>query len=200
VEDVSFVEYGPLGVVPRYTLYPTTDDVLAFQFNPTVCCVATPVPVTEIVEGEFVALLVIDTEPFTAPALVGANCTVTVTDWFGFSVSPDEMPLAATPAPDTFTAEIVTLALPVFVTDTVCEPLLPVFTLPKLKLEELKLSVRVAAMPVPLSAIESGEFCALLVMVTEPFAAPAAVGAKLTLKDVVPFAAIVIGRFKPVTL
>jgi hypothetical protein len=54
--------------------------VLAFQVNPTVCCVATPVPDTLIVAGEFVALLVICTEPVTAPAVVGANCTVTVTD------------------------------------------------------------------------------------------------------------------------
>ena len=174
--------------------------MLAFQFSPTVCCVETPVPDTAIVEGEFVALLVIATAPFTAPALVGANCTVTVTDWFGFSVSPELMPLAVTPAPDTFTAEIVTLALPVFVTDTLCELLLPVFTLPKLTLEELKLSVRVDAMPVPLSAIESGEFAALLVIVTEPLDALADVGAKLTLKLVVPFAASVMGRFKPVTL
>ena len=61
--------------------------------------------------------------------------------------------------------------------------------MPKLTVEELKLSVRVEAMPVPLNAIESGEFAALLVIVTEPFDAPADVGAKLTLKLVVPFAA-----------
>jgi hypothetical protein len=110
------------------------------------------------------------------------------------------MPLDVTPAPDTFTAETVTLAFPVFVTVTLCELLLPVFTLPKLKLEALKLSVRVDEMPVPLSAIASGEFAALLVIDTEPFDEPAVVGAKLTLKLVVPFAASVIGRFKPVTL
>jgi hypothetical protein len=174
--------------------------VLAFQFRPTVCCVTTPVPETLIVAGEFVALLTICTEPLTAPALVGANCTVTVTDWFGFNISPAETPLAVTPAPDTFTAETVTLALPVLVKETLCELLLPVFTLPKLKLEELRLSVRVAATPVPLSAIDSGEFCALLVIVAEPLTAPAAVGAKLTVNVVVVFAASVVGKLKPVTL
>ncbi len=174
--------------------------MLAFQFSPTVCCVATPVPDTLIVAGEFVALLAICTEPATAPAAVGANCTVTVTDWFGLSVSPELTPLAVKPAPLTFTADTVTLALPVFVSDTLCEALLPSFTLPKLKLDPLKLRVCVAATPVPLSAIESGEFCALLVIVAEPVIDPAAVGAKLMLNVVFEFAANVIGSVKPVTL
>jgi len=55
--------------------------VLAFQLSDTVCCTAaTPVPDKLTVEGEFVALLVIETDPVTAPAVVGANVTVTVTD------------------------------------------------------------------------------------------------------------------------
>jgi len=46
-----------------------------------VCCTAaTPVPDRFTVEGEFVALLTMDTDPVTAPAVVGANVTVTVTD------------------------------------------------------------------------------------------------------------------------
>ena len=174
--------------------------MLAFQFSDTVCCVATPVPVTVTVFGELVALLLIVTEPFTEPADVGANCTVNVADWFGFSVSPDEMPLALTPAPETFTLDTVTFVLPVFVTVMLCVLLLFTFTLPKLAVDVLKLRVRVAATPVPLVEIVSVEFCALLLIVTEPFEEPAEVGAKLTLKVVVPFAAKVIGRFSPVTL
>jgi hypothetical protein len=175
--------------------------VLAFQFKDTVCCVAaTPVPDKLTVEGEFVALLVIATEPVTAPAVVGAKVTVTVTAWFGVSVSPDVTPLTVKPAPLTFTPEIVTLELPVLVSDTLCELLLPSFTLPKLKLVPLRLSVRVAATPVPLSAIESVGFEALLVIDTEPVALPAVDGEKLTEKVVVPFACSVIGKFKPVTL
>jgi hypothetical protein len=158
------------------------------------------VPVTVTVDGEFVALLLIVTEPFTEPADVGANCTVNVSDWFGFSVSPDETPLALTPAPETFTLLTVTLVFPVFVTVMLCVLLLFTFTLPKLAVVALKLSERVAATPVPLVEIESVEFCALLLIVTVPFEEPADVGAKLTLKVVVPFAAKVIGRFSPVTL
>lgn len=175
--------------------------MLAFQFNDTVCCVAaTPVPDRLTVEGEFVALLVIETEPPTAPPVVGAKVTVTVTDWFGVSVSPAVSPLTVKPAPLTFTAEIETLAFPLLVSDTLCELLLPSFTLPKLKLVPLKLSVRVAATPVPLNATESVPFDALLVIVTEPVELPAVVGAKLTLNVVVAFACSVIGKFKPVTL
>jgi hypothetical protein len=175
--------------------------VLAFQFSATVCCcAATPVPDKLTVAGEFVALLVIETEPLIAPAVVGANVTVAVTDWFEFSVSPDVTPLTVKPAPLTFTAEIDTLLLPVFVSDTLCELLLPSFTLPKLKLVPLKLNVRVAATPVPLNAIESVPFEALLVIVTEPEADPADDGSKLTLNVVVAFACSVIGKFKPVTL
>jgi hypothetical protein len=86
------------------------------------------------------------------------------------------------------------------VNETLSELLLPSFTLPKLRLVPLRLRVRVAATPVPLSAIESVGFCALLVIVTEPETDPAAVGAKLTLNVVVAFAGSVIGRFRPVTL
>lgn len=110
------------------------------------------------------------------------------------------MPLALTPAPETFTLDTVTFVLPVFVTVMFCVLLLFTFTLPKLAVDVLKLSVRVAATPVPLVEIVSVEFCALLLIVTEPFEEPAEVGAKLTLKVVVPFAAKVIGRFSPVTL
>jgi hypothetical protein len=42
--------------------------------------VETPVPETVIVAGEFVASLEIETLPDTAPAVEGANCTVTVID------------------------------------------------------------------------------------------------------------------------
>jgi len=56
-------------------------DVLADQDNATLWEVTdTPVPVTAIVVGEFVALLAMLTFPLTAPAVVGANCAVIVTD------------------------------------------------------------------------------------------------------------------------
>ncbi len=195
------VEYGPPSVVPRYTLYPTTDEVLAFQVSPTVLdCVVTPVPLVVIVAGEFVALLTIETLPLTAPAVVGANSTVNVADWFGLRISPAVTPLALYPAPLTFTAEIATLALPVFVTLRLSELLLPVFTLPKFRLVVLRLSKRVLAVPVPLSAIVSGELGELLVTVTDPLTAPADVGAKFTLNVVFAPAFSVKGALMPDTL
>jgi hypothetical protein len=73
-EAFSFVGYGPLDVVPRYTLYPFTGDELAVQNNVAVWgVVATPVPEVIIAAGEFVALLAMLTLPFTIPAAVGAN-------------------------------------------------------------------------------------------------------------------------------
>jgi hypothetical protein len=71
--------------------------------------------------------------------------------------------------------------LPVFVSVSVCVAELPVFTLPKLRLLELKLRVSVAATPAPVSATEAGEPGALLVMVRLPLALPADVGANCTL-------------------
>jgi len=118
----------------------------------------------------------------------------------GVSVSPEVTPLTVKPAPLTFTAEIDTLALPLLVSDTLCELLLPSLTLPKFKLVPLRLSVRVAATPVPVRPIESVPFDALLVIVTEPVELPAVVGAKLTLNVVVALACNVIGRLSPVTL
>ena len=75
-DDVSF-EYDP-GVVPRYSLYPTmSDEVLAVQESATDAG-ATPVPESEIVAGEFVALLVTTTVPVTAPDVAGSNATLSV--------------------------------------------------------------------------------------------------------------------------
>ena len=62
-------------------MYPLTVEVLAVHASDTVCGVVdTPVPETLIVAGELVASLEIVTAPLTAPAVDGANCTVTVTD------------------------------------------------------------------------------------------------------------------------
>ena len=70
-----------------------------------------------------------------------------------------------------------TFALPVFVMVTVCEAeVVPVVTLPKLKLGGLMLRVRVAAIPVPVSPTAVGELAALLTLETLPDTAPTAVG------------------------
>jgi hypothetical protein len=172
--------------------------VLAVQARATVCGVVdTPVPETVIVAGEFVASLAIETLPLMAPAVVGANCTVTVIDWFGVSVSPADTPVVLNAAPVTVTFEMVTLAFPLLVSATLSELLLPSFTLPKLRLVVLKPSTLVEAMPVPLSGIASGEDGALLESVIEPEAAPAVVGANTALKVAFRPARIVSGALMP---
>ena len=111
-------------------------------------------------------------------------------------------PLALKPPPVTFTLtpEMVTLVLPLFVRVAVSELLLPTLTLPKLKLDVLRPKSFVAASPVPLSAIASGEFGALLVRFTEPLTAPAVVGAKTALKVADLPAAILSGVLMPIVL
>jgi hypothetical protein len=65
--------------VLRYTLYPDTAEVLAFQLSATECCTGvTPVPDREIKAGDPVALLAIEMPPFTVPATVGLNWMVRV--------------------------------------------------------------------------------------------------------------------------
>ena len=55
--ELIFV-YGPPDWLPRYTLYPTIWDVLAFQERLTLCCVAAvPVPVSDSLVGELKASL-----------------------------------------------------------------------------------------------------------------------------------------------
>ena len=75
-----------------------------------------PVPAKAIV-GAFGALLEITTLPVAAPAEVGANVTVIVTDWFGVSVVP-AAPLALKPVPEAVALAIVTFELPLFVSVT----------------------------------------------------------------------------------
>jgi len=67
----------------------------------------------------------------------------------------------------------------VFVIVTLCAAEdVPVVTLPKLRLVGLMLSVRVAAIPVPLRLTEVGEVGALLTIEMLPVAGPATVGRK----------------------
>jgi hypothetical protein len=113
------------------------------------------------------------------------------------SISPEVTPLALKPAPDTPTFEMVTLALPLLVSATLSELLLPVFTLPKLKLVVLNPSTLVEAIPVPLSGMDSGELGELLTSVIDPETVPAVVGAKTALNVVFFPARIVSGAVMP---
>jgi hypothetical protein len=169
--------------VLRYTLYPVTGELLAIQFNATEWLVAcTPIPESEIVTGELLALLVTVTLPLSAPAAIGLKLTLNIKLWFGLNVTGVLAPLSANPVPLSVIPEICTLLFPVFVTFTGNDAELPAFTLPNGKLVVLNESVRVAATPVPLSAIVTGEFDALLTTLTLPVTAPDALGENCTLK------------------
>lgn len=115
----------------------------------------------------------------------------------GVSISPEATPLALNAAPVTPTFEMVTLALPLLVSATLSELLLPTFTFPKLKLVVLNPNTLVEAMPVPLSGIDIGELGELLTSEIEPATAPAVVGAKTALNVAFLPAAIVNGALMP---
>ena len=78
------------------------------------------------------------------------------------------------------------------------ELLLPTLTFPKLKLDELSPRTRVAAAPVPLREIVSGELGALLTSVIDPVTLPAALGPNAALNVAALPAAMVTGAVIPV--
>jgi hypothetical protein len=95
---------------------------------------------------------------------------------------------------------MVTLEFPLLVNVTFCELLLPVFTFPKLRLAGLATKRCVAAIPVPVRLIPSGELGALLTKEIEPVELVAAVGVKTALKLALLPGAMVNGVVNPVKL
>lgn len=183
-------------------LYPDKfEEVLAAQPSKAECCTTVaPVPVTAIVAGETVALLVIVTVPLEAVVPVGANVKDSVTFCPGVSVTGGVTPLDPKPVPVTATFEIVKLELPELVSVTVWVPVEPSLTLPKLTLFELTPRTNVAVTPVPVRGIAVGEVATLLASETLPLTAVVPVGAKFTLNvDEAP-AAIFSGKVSPDTL
>jgi len=86
--------------------------------------------VSAIVSGEFGALLTTVTVPVALPAVVGANCAVKVAICPALIVNGAAIPLMLKPVPEAVAWEIVKLAVPLFVSVTVCDPELPVRTEP----------------------------------------------------------------------
>jgi len=83
-----------------------------------VSCACAPVPLKAIVSGDPGALLVMEMLPEALPAAVGANFTLKVVFWPALRVSGAVIPLKLKPVPEGLAAEIVTLAVPVFVNVT----------------------------------------------------------------------------------
>jgi hypothetical protein len=115
--------------------------VLAVHDNSVEYETAAPVPVNEIVVGEFEALLAIVRLPLTLPVAAGANVTFTVIPWPAAMICPLETPLSVKPPPAMLTLETVALEPPVFVRVVESAVLPPTSTLPKLRLDELRLKV-----------------------------------------------------------
>jgi hypothetical protein len=98
-----------------------------------VTCPCTPVPVRATVAGEPTALLAIEIDPVAPPAAVGENVVLKVALAPAATVI-GKLPLTLNPLPEDVAELIVSVALPEFVKLTVCVPLAPTFTLPKLML------------------------------------------------------------------
>src|SRR5260370_40098089 len=106
-------------------------------------------------------------------------------------------PVALNSAPVTFTLEIVTLEFLLFVSVAPSGLLLPTFTIPKPRLVGFAPSRNVAAPPVPLKGIASGELEALPTSDTLPDALPTPAGANAALKFVLCPGLSVKGRVRP---
>src|SRR5580698_962588 len=181
-------------VLPTFTLPKFSVELL----NPRRRVDATPVPLKEIVSGEFGALLTNEIVPVTLPAALGAKTALNVVDWPAPRFTGAAIPEVLKPAPATVTEEIVTVALPPFVSVKVWELLVPVVTLPNAVLVGVAASC--ACVPVPLKLIVVGEFGALLTIEMLPLALPADVGANLALNVVLNPAPNVSGAVVPVVL
>jgi len=92
----------------------------------TVICGWIPVPLSEMANGEFVALLETLTNPDKLPMVVGANVIPKEALWPAASVSGRVEGANVKPEPVSLIAELVTLELPVLEMVTVCVALVPV--------------------------------------------------------------------------
>jgi len=158
-----------------------------------------PVPLTEItvvVPSELVTVIF----PETVSAAVGLNATFNVWVCPGVKVTGVVTPLVVTSFALTVTCEIVTFPVPLLVSVTLLELVVPALTFPKARLVGFAVSITVPAVPVPLSAIVEGELGALLVIVIVPDKLPAVVGAKSALKVTLAPAATVLGIVNPFKL
>ena len=100
----------------------------------TEICGCTPLPLSEIVAGELLALLTTLRLATALPAGVGAKLTVTVRLCPAGRVTAPGKPLTTNHVPTMATCEMFTLPVPVFVSAIACEALLPTRTLPKFML------------------------------------------------------------------
>lgn len=139
--------------------------------------------------------------PVTAPGVVGANFAMTEVFAPALIVTGTVNPLMLKPVPDALAAEIVTIAVPVFVKVMGTDPVLPSRRLPKATLAGLAESE--PCVPVPVNATDGFELPPTMEML--PAATPVVVGENAAEK-VVDWPAVKVNgvvipvRLKPVPL
>jgi len=179
-ETVRLAEPELLKVTADEVLLPTATLPNAMLAGDAVMLASTPVPVRGISSGLFATLLATEALPVKLPAADGANRTLNEALEPAATVTGEDIPETLKPEPVALTEETVRLAVPVLLSVTVLEVLLPALMLPKETLVgEGEIAPCVAS---PLNGMTSALAEALLKMETLPVTLPAVVGANTTLK------------------
>ncbi len=163
------------------------------------CPAAVPEPASAMVKFGFEASETTEMLPLVDPAEVGAKATPKVKLCPGDRTIGKLSPVTLNPLPVTLACVTVTLEPPELVKISDRVVLLPICTLPKLRLIEVAATVPGVA-PLPESARVRLELAALLTIETLPFADPPVFGAKVTMKFVLWPADSVKGRLSPLRL
>ena len=195
VNITDCVPVEPTATFPKFTLPGLTVNC------GVVAAVPVPLKLTAVVPPLDELLLTFNL-PVAAPAAVGLNCTLNVTVCFGLSVTGRLAPERLNPPPLIVAAVIFTGDVPVDVSVTVCVPVEPTATFPKLTAPGLTASCGVvAAVPVPLkvTAVVAPED-ELLLTTNLPVAAPAAVGLNCTFRVTACFEFSVNGKLAPLNV
>jgi hypothetical protein len=185
-------------------LKPANEDELGVQLNVAEWLTgALPDPLSVIINGEFVAVLVTVTPPERLPVVTGANVTLKEVDWPAARLTGSEKPVALNPAPLSLICEMDTPELPVFAKVTVCAELVPVVIFPKLNDAGVGVICSTDEAPDPERETTDGEFGELFISVKLPEKLLAALGVKPTVNADVPPGGTDIGaaipeRLKPV--
>jgi len=140
-------------------------------------------------------LLENDKDAEVAPLACGVKVTVKEVDWPAASVAGSEMP-ESTNSPLLRLAELIVTDAPLALSVPLSDELDPTTTLPKLRLVGDTANWP-AAVPIPDSAILSGEFDASDTTERLPLAAPALAGAKVAVNVTLWFGVSVRGRVNP---
>jgi hypothetical protein len=199
-EDTVTLDPEALSAPLRLLLVPTTTlPKLKLPGETLNCPAVVPEPANAMVKFEFEASETTEMPPLADPAEVGAKATPKVKLCPGDRAIGKLSPVTLNPLPVTLACVTLTLEPPELVKVSDRVALLPICTLPKLRLIEVAATVP-GVPPLPESARVRLELAALLTIETLPLADPPVCGAKVTLKFVLWPADSVKGRLGPLRL